>query len=144
MWASASKSSFCYLMRSMRGFLIFFFGLCCFSPAQESFQLPPGVDKMVIQFELVANMILLEVEVNGTTMDFVLDTGAPSTSILNLTGVDSLSVGEGNVVRSGDTAAGSPCPQFTARTIWSILMVIQFWAVISMCLLKIRSALYHS
>ncbi|MGB3590460.1 MAG: PDZ domain-containing protein [Nonlabens sp.] len=80
-------------------FFFLFFSTICLAQEATTFTLPDGVDKLKIKFELVSNMIVLPVVVNGVEMSFTLDSGASHTSILNLTGVDSLLVNKGNAVK---------------------------------------------
>ncbi|PVW16987.1 aspartyl protease family protein [Marixanthomonas spongiae] len=72
----------------------FFLGmvLCAGAPAfsQGSFQLPEGDRGDRISFELVNNLVVIPVEVNGATLSFLLDTGVKSTIIFSLEKQDSL------------------------------------------------------
>lgn len=58
--------------------------------SQNSFQLPEGDKKDKISFNLVNNLVVIPVEVNGTTLSFLLDTGVKSTIIFSLDKQDSV------------------------------------------------------
>ena len=58
--------------------------------AQQGFSLPDGVKKHRIKFELVNNLVILPVELNGTKLSFLLDTGVNTSLLFSLTGNDSL------------------------------------------------------
>ena len=66
---------------------------------QEGFQLPEGVDKITIPFKRSNNLIIIPVKVNGTPLNFILDTGASHSIIFNLEKVDSLNVQKGNKLK---------------------------------------------
>jgi hypothetical protein len=94
----------------MQDFFKIFLLLPFLGISQSSFQMPEGERKLTIPFELVSNMILVKAEVNGVVLDFALDSGASSTSILNLAGVDSLNVGQGNRVQISGYGRRKPTP----------------------------------
>ena len=77
--------------------------------SQDGFYLPENQKKDKISFELVNNLTIIPVEVNGKMLSFLLDTGVKSTLIFSLTSKDSLEIknavpvkirglGEGGVV----------------------------------------------
>jgi hypothetical protein len=70
---------------------------CCagFFVQSQNFIMPEGVDEIVIPVEVVSNLMILKVNVNGTDMRFILDSGAIRTTIFNINGIDSLTVGDG-------------------------------------------------
>lgn len=73
--------------------LLFLCLLFCFSApliAQSGFLLQKNKKKDRIPFRLVNNLPIVEVEVNGTTLSFILDTGVKSTILFSLEKADSL------------------------------------------------------
>ncbi|WP_194851050.1 aspartyl protease family protein [Nonlabens antarcticus] len=70
-----------------------------FTYAQKGFHLPEDVDRLSIPFAKVFNLIVVPMEVNGTPLNFILDTGASKSIIFNLGGVDSLLVAQGKVLQ---------------------------------------------
>lgn len=68
------------------------FGLLMFSVSgQTKFQFNGAVSDK-IDFELVSNLIVLPVEINGVTLSFLLDTGVSKPILFNLTDKDSISL----------------------------------------------------
>lgn len=75
----------------MRLFLLL---LGCQLPAmaQEGFTLPKGVKSDKVKFELVNNLVIIPVELNGTKLSFLLDTGVNTTLVFSISENDSLSL----------------------------------------------------
>lgn len=76
-------------MRKLLSFCLFF----CFSVsliAQSGFLLQKSTKKDRIPFRLVNNLPIVEVEINGTLLSFILDTGVKSTILFSLEKADSL------------------------------------------------------
>lgn len=61
---------------------------------QSVFELPAGTDKEKISFENLFNLMIVSVEVNGTPMKFILDTGVENTILFSVVGVDSVIVNQ--------------------------------------------------
>ncbi len=73
--------------------LLVIFLFICFSAsltAQSRFFLQNGRKKDRIPFELVNNLPIVEVEINGTPLSFILDTGVKSTILFSLEAADSV------------------------------------------------------
>jgi hypothetical protein len=51
--------------------------------AQSSFSFSDGSDKRVFSFELVNNLIIVPVKINGVTFSFILDSGVNRTILFN-------------------------------------------------------------
>lgn len=66
--------------------------LCSLRPlyCQESFFIEKGGKTDKTRFELVNNLIIIPVELNGVQLSFLLDTGVNTTVLLNLDQIDSL------------------------------------------------------
>jgi hypothetical protein len=84
------------------------FSICLFvyflfprSPAfsQEGFKLPSDQKRDVIPFELVNNLVIIPVTLNGTRLSFLLDTGVDSTVLFSLDDLDSLALKDSRKVR---------------------------------------------
>lgn len=58
--------------------------------AQTGFSLPENVTRDKIAFELVNNLVIVPVELNGTKLSFLLDTGVNTTLLFSITDNDSL------------------------------------------------------
>ncbi len=61
-----------------------------FASAQNGFQLPETVNRDKIPFELVNNLVIVPVEINGTELSFLLDTGVNSTLLFSVEELDSV------------------------------------------------------
>jgi len=67
--------------------------------AQGGFVLLENKKKDKIPFELVNNLVVVSVEVNGTPLSFLLDTGVNSTILFSLANKDSLQINDAERVR---------------------------------------------
>lgn len=66
---------------------------------QGTFYLDTGVRRDKIKFELINNLIILPVELNGLKLSFLLDTGVNTTVLLGLKELDSLDLPNAEKVR---------------------------------------------
>ncbi len=72
-------------------FIVVFFFLVFFKGnAQKGLSLPNGVEKDKISFQLINNLVVIPVEVNGNKLNFLLDTGVSSTIMFSMVEADSL------------------------------------------------------
>ena len=69
----------------------------CFS--QQGLKLPSQLKKDKISFELVNNLVIIPVEVNGDKLSFLLDTGVNSTILFGITEADSLRVNNAKPIK---------------------------------------------
>ena len=67
--------------------------------SQKGFSLPQSLEKDKISFKLVNNLVVIPVEVNGTTLTFLLDTGVSSTIMFSVSEVDSLELNNATSVK---------------------------------------------
>ena len=79
--------------------------------AQQGFRLPAGVKKATVSFELINNLIIVPLELNGIPLSFILDTGVNKPILFSAGTADSLLIknakeiylrglGEGNAVKA--------------------------------------------
>jgi hypothetical protein len=66
---------------------------------QQGLVLPSNVKKSKISFELVNNLVIIPVEVNGDKLSFLLDTGVNSTILFGITEADSLRVNNAKPIK---------------------------------------------
>ena len=76
---------------------IFFSTTLSFS--QDTFRIIDGRDSQAITFKLINNLIIIPVEVNGSELNFLLDTGVGNTIMFNLSVEDSLKLKNTQMVR---------------------------------------------
>lgn len=80
-------------MRIPKIFIYIFFTLSFYAKAQSSYKLSGNVKSQKIKFELINNVILIPIEVNGVALKFLLDTGVSKPIIFNfIKGSDSLKI----------------------------------------------------
>lgn len=71
-------------MKFRIAFWLFLLFSACRLSAQEGFVFEPGKCKTVIPFQLINNLMFIEVEVNGVKLNFLLDSGVEETILLSL------------------------------------------------------------
>lgn len=91
-------------------FIIFIFTQY-YTTAQGKFILPEGIEKGKVSFKLINNLVVIPVEVNGTELSFLLDTGVGSTIMFNFSEADSLEIKNATAIKirgigSGDDITG--------------------------------------
>jgi hypothetical protein len=69
----------------------------CYS--QQGLVLPSHMKKDKISFELVNNLVIVPVEVNGDKLSFLLDTGVNSTILFGISEADSLRVNNAKLIK---------------------------------------------
>ena len=80
-------------MRIPKIFIYILFTLSFYAKAQSSYKLSDNVKSQKIKFELINNVILIPIEVNGVALKFLLDTGVSKPIIFNfIKGSDSLKI----------------------------------------------------
>lgn len=70
----------------MKKVFSFFFLLTCFLPAlaQEGFVFEKNIEKIVIPFKFINNLIFIPIKVNGIELNFLLDTGVEETILFSM------------------------------------------------------------
>ena len=63
----------------------------CFS---QKFQMEEGKRVQKMKFQLINNVIIIPVEVNGSSLSFILDSGVSTPILFNLTGQDSIQIND--------------------------------------------------
>ncbi|MGV6844509.1 MAG: PDZ domain-containing protein [Lutibacter sp.] len=69
---------------------IFFLAISILSIAQSDFQLQNNLKKQRTSFKLIGNLIVLPIEVNGSKLNFILDSGVGTTVLFNIYPKDSV------------------------------------------------------
>ncbi len=78
--------------------------------------MPKGKDKVTIPFELLNNLILIPVEVNGVEMSFLLDSGVNKPILFNLNPGDSLEIEQRERIQLRGLGSGSTISAVRARS----------------------------
>ena len=81
------------------GLLFCFFCLSTWAFSQKGFSLPSPYTKDKIPFELVNNLVIIPVEINGTNLSFLLDTGVNSTLLFSFENLDSLKLNNAQPIK---------------------------------------------
>ena len=85
-------------MKSFRILLLtFLFSFSVF--AQNGFQFENGKSKITLSFELVNNLIIIPLKVNGVRLNFLLDTGVSQTLIFSLDDANAVSFTQSQSVK---------------------------------------------
>lgn len=75
--------------------------------SQGDFNLP-NLNKDKLRFDLVGNLIIIPVEVNGVELSFVLDSGVSKPILFNLTNIDSLQMNKVETILLRGLGGGAP------------------------------------
>ncbi|WP_394975647.1 PDZ domain-containing protein [uncultured Croceitalea sp.] len=93
----------------LRIFYIVCFVLCvCLSANAQKFQLPPGKKFEKINFQLINNLMVVPVEVNGAKLSFILDSGVSSPILFNLSNQDSIQINNVSKITLQGLGEGEP------------------------------------
>ena len=95
----------------MRGLKVIFWSLLLCLPilgVSQSYELPHGQKYQKIKFQLINNLIIVPVEVNGSKLSFVLDSGVNKPILFNLTDQDSLQINNVSEITIRGLGEGEP------------------------------------
>lgn len=86
------------------------FVLCCvpFFGWAQSYELPEGRHYEKIKFQLINNLIVLPIEVNGTELSFILDSGVNKPILFNLTDQDAVQINNVSEITIRGLGEGEP------------------------------------
>jgi len=83
--------------------------------SQGGFTLPQDLEKDKISFRLINNLVVIPVDVNGTTLTFLLDTGVKSTIMFSVSEVDSLQLNNATSVKLRGMGEGGSIPALRSK-----------------------------
>lgn len=86
------------MLKSMLLILLFFAGIGIIH-GQEHFRIKNGKKSSKINFELINNLIIVPVELNGLQLSFLIDTGVQTTVLLNLDEKDTTSLNRSEIIQ---------------------------------------------
>lgn len=78
------------------------------SQAQGIFRLPEGKKKIVVPVEIISNMVILPLQVNGLELSFLLDTGVKSNIIFNAGSHDDVYLNHTSTIYLTGAGSGEP------------------------------------
>ncbi len=102
----------------MRFFLVTFLVLTFGWPAAvsaQSFVLPKNKKVETIKFQFLNNLIILPIEVNGTPLSFVLDSGVSTPILFNLADQDSVEINKVSEITFRGLGGGDPIHALSSR-----------------------------
>lgn len=82
--------------------------ICCLGYAQKGFQIDEQNDLVSFPFSLVANNIIIPVSINGTSLNFIVDSGSNRTIIFDFNDVDTLLVKQGKIIEVKGYGSSEP------------------------------------
>ncbi|MEO1010370.1 MAG: PDZ domain-containing protein [Bacteroidota bacterium] len=102
-------------MRHLLSFgLIFFLG-CTFFGFAQGFSLPEGQKYQKVRFQLINNVIILPLEVNGTELSFILDTGVSKPILFNISDKDSVEIKDVSEITIRGLGQGEPIKALSSK-----------------------------
>ncbi|MDL5510754.1 aspartyl protease family protein [Arenibacter sp. M-2] len=94
-----------------------FFLICCFPflTLSQNFELPFGEKFQKVKFELVNNLIIIPIEVNGAELSFILDSGVNKPILFNLSDKDSIQINNVSEIAIKGLGDGEPIDALSSR-----------------------------
>ncbi len=81
----------------------------------QTYELPHGQNYQKIKFQLINNLIIVPVEVNGSKLSFVLDSGVNKPILFNLTDQDSLQINNVSEITIRGLGEGEPIKALSSK-----------------------------
>lgn len=97
-----------YMKKSTLRNLVFALICCPLLLLSQGFVLPEGQKSQKINFQLINNLIVLPVEVNGVELSFILDSGVNKPILFNLTNLDSVQLNQVSEITIKGLGEGNP------------------------------------
>ncbi len=97
---------------------IIFFTLLLLMPffvLAQGYHLPKGEKFQKIKFELINNLIIIPVEINGTELTFILDSGVSKPILFNLSESDSIPINNVSEVTIRGLGGGEPMKALSSK-----------------------------
>lgn len=79
---------------SLKGIIIVLVFSCHLVFSQQGFQFAENKNRISFNFKFINNLIIIPIEVNGTTLNFLLDTGVEDTILFSLDDTDELKLSQ--------------------------------------------------
>jgi PDZ domain-containing protein/aspartyl protease len=81
----------------------------------QQYDLPTGQKHQKVKFQLINNLIIIPVEVNGSELSFVLDSGVNKPILFNITDQDSLQINNVSEITIRGLGEGEPIKALSSR-----------------------------
>ncbi len=97
---------------------LIFFALLLIVPffiSAQGYRLPEGEKFEKIKFELINNLIIIPVEINGTELTFILDSGVSKPILFNLSESDSIPINNVSEVTIRGLGGGEPMKALSSK-----------------------------
>lgn len=94
--------------------VIFLFGFF-FAGKAQSFDLPEGQKYEKVRFELINNLIIIPINVNGAQLSFILDSGVSSPILFSLAEQDSIQINKVSEIKLNGLGEGDPIQALSSR-----------------------------
>ena len=94
------------------------YALLLFLPAvlwAQRYHLPKGLDSDKIRFELINNLVVFPLEINGTELTFILDSGVSKPILFNITQSDSIAINNVSEVTIRGLGNGEPMKALSSK-----------------------------
>ncbi len=89
--------------------------LCCFPVSGQTYNFTEGVTSQKVKFELINNLVVIPLEVNGAKLRFILDSGVSKPILFNLTGQDSVQLNNVTEITLKGLGGGEPIKALSSR-----------------------------
>jgi len=83
--------------------------------SQQGFRLPTNKKRDVVPFELVNNLVIVPVTLNGTKLSFLLDTGVDTTVLFSIDEIDTLKLRSSQKIKIKGLGAESAIDAYLSR-----------------------------
>lgn len=94
--------------------MVFVLGFSFLGKAQ-SFDLPEGQKYEKVKFQLINNLIVIPIDVNGTSLSFILDSGVSSPILFSLAEQDSIQINKVSQIKLRGLGDGEPLEALSSR-----------------------------
>lgn len=102
-------------MKSLLAYITILIFCIPFLGNAQSYSLPTGQKHQKIKFQLINNLIVIPIEVNGTKLSFILDSGVSKPILFNLSDQDEIQINNVSEVTIKGLGEGEPIKALSSR-----------------------------